>query len=338
MGPFSNYNIVSGIERVILFYLIVAVALLGLLSFQLYKSLQLQDSSLAAGTTTDIRSQTLLIVKRAILWIFGYKGEQRERTPFGEVDIAWINRNRLAIIQRLAPVYGLYILALVVLTRPVFFDGSGYQIFKYSTNLPALFAMFIAYVSSNLFFDYFSLKFTFSYVARSLETKKYTPLFAQNAMIAVALFFVSQIISCVFWLYKRQNPAFPRFDQNMFHNVLEIALWPYAFVTGPGSSQIISDLFPGQLLITGTVFFPTIMLVSLFIIFSSFLKLTEIIKIALLSRQLDRLCRLFLKVRLIGAFEPPEKIKTFGYCNLAFLALLDLSLVSVAGALVARIL
>jgi hypothetical protein len=337
MGQYSSYDVVRGLERVVLFYLVLTIVLLGLLSLQLLKSLQAQDSSLARGTAGDIRSQALLIVKRTILWVFGYKGEQRERTPFNEVDLCWVNRNRSSIIFRLVPVYGLYILALVVLTRPVFFDGGAYHIFNYSKNLHDLFVMFVIYVSSNILFDYLSLRFTFSYVMQALATKRYAFLFLKNAMISLSLFSLSQIVSCILWVFKREDPSFPKFDHSIFQNFLEIALWPYAFVTGPGSAQITSDTFPGQLLITGTVFIPTILLVSLFTIFSTFLKLTEIIKRLLLSHQLDQLCRLFLRVRLVGVLEPPEKVRNFGYCNLAFLALLDLSLVTGAGALVARI-
>jgi hypothetical protein len=337
MGQYSNYDVLRGIERVTLLYLVLTIAILGLLSLQLYNSLQAQDSSLNRGTTTDIRSQALLIVKRTILWIFGYKGEEREKTPFSEVDIKWINRNRSAIIFRLVPAYGLYILALVVLTRPIFFDGTAYHVFNYSKNLHDLSIMFVIYVSSNLMFDYLSLKFTFSCVMEALETKRYVFPFFKNAMFAVSLFFLSQIVSCVLWVYKRQDPSFPKFDQGILQTFAEIALWPYAFVTGPGSSQITSEAFPGQLLITGTVFIPTIILVSLFIIFSSFLKLTEVIKKLLLSHQLDRFCRAFLLVRLIGIFESQKKVESFGYCNLAFLALLDVSLAAGIGVAFDRI-
>jgi len=337
MGQYSSYDIVRGLERVMLLYLVLTIALLGVLSLQLYRKLQAQDSSLARGTAADIRSQALLIAKRAILWVFGYKGEEREKTPFSEVDLKWVNRYKSAIIFRLVPIYGLYILALVVLTRPIFLDGSVYHIFSYSKNLHELFVLFVIYVSSNILFDYFSLKFTFSCVMQALATKRYAFLFIKNATFAVSLFLLSQIVSCVLWIYKRQDPSFPKFDNSILHNFLEIAIWPYAFVTGSGSTQITSDPFPGQLLITGTVFIPTILLVSLFIIFSIFLKLTEIIKRLLLSHQLDCLCRLFIRARLIGVFEPPEKVKSFGYCNLAFLALLDLSLVSGAGVIATRI-
>jgi hypothetical protein len=337
MGQYSNYDIMRGLERVILLYLVLTIVLLGVLSLQLYRSLQAQDSSLTRGTAADIRSQALLIAKRAILWVFGYKGEERERTPFSEVNIEWVIRYRSAIIFRLVPIYGLYILALVVLTRPIFLDGNAYHIFNYSKNLHELFVLFVIYVSSNILFDYFSLKFTFYCVVRALATKRYTYFFAKNALFAASLFSLSQIVSCILWVYKRQDPSFPKFENSIIRNFLEIATWPYAFVTGPGSTQITSDPFPGQLLITGTVFIPTIMLVSLFIIFSIFLKLTELIKKLLLSHQLDPLCRLFIRIRLIGIFEAPEKVNSFGYCNLAFLALLDLSLVSGAGVIATRI-
>jgi hypothetical protein len=170
---------------------------------------------------------------------------------------------------------------------------------------------------------------------RSLETKEYASSFFKNAMVAVSLFLLSQVVSCFLWVYKRQDPSFPKFDQNIIHNFLEIALWPYAFVTGPGSAQIVSAVFPGQLFITGTVFIPTIMLVSLFIIFSCFLKLTEVIKKLLLSNRLDKFCRLFLLVTLVGILDP-KKVKTFGYCNLAFLVLFNLSLIAGARVAVAR--
>jgi hypothetical protein len=337
MGQYSSYDILSGFERVILLYVVFTIALLGILSLQLYKSLEKQDASITKGTATDIHSQALIIAKRAILWVFGYKGEERERTPFAEVDLHWVRRYRFSIIIRLVPVYGLFILALVVLTRPIFLDQNGYHVFNYSRNLHELFAMFVIYVSSNILFDYLSLKFTLSCIMQALETKRYTVFLIKSGACAVSLFLLSQVISCILWVYKRQDPNFPKFDNSMLHNFAEITLWPYAFVTGPGSAQITSSPFPGQLLITGTVFIPTIMVLSLFVVFSMFLKLTEIIKRRLLFHQLDRLCRLFVRVRLIGVFETPEKVKSFGYCNLAFLALLDISLVLGAGRIVSRI-
>jgi hypothetical protein len=337
MGPYSHYDVAWGIERVLLLYLILALALLGVLAVQLYRTLQAQDSSLARGTAADPRSQALIIAKRAILWVFGHKGDQRERTPFIKVGLKWVDRYRSSIIFRLLPVYGLYILTLVVLTRPIYFDGSAYQIFKYSPNLGELFILFTVYVSSNILFDYFSLRFTFSCITEALATKKYASIFAKNVAFASFLFLLSQLVSCFLWIYKRQDPTFPKFDKGVFYNFVEITLWPYAFVTGPGSSQITSDPFPGQLFITGTVFIPTITSVLLFVIFSAFLKITASLKTLLRSHKLDRLCRLLIRVKLVGLFETPEKLQSFGYCNLAFLVLLELSLASGVGAIFGRL-
>ena len=337
MGPYSSYDVAWGIERVILLYLVLALALIGVLAFQLYRTLEKQDSSLERGTAGDTRAHALLIAKRAILWVFGHKGDQREKTPVAKVGVRWVDQNRAAIIFRLIPVYGLYILVLVVLTRPIFLSGGTYKIFNYSSNLRDLFVLFVIYVSSNILFDYLSLRFTFVCVVDALATKRYISIFAKNIAFATLLFFLSQIVSCVLWVYKRQDPAFPKFENSIFYNFFEVALWPYASVTGPGSSQITSDPFPGQLLITGTVFIPTITLVFLFVLFSMFLKLTELIKKLLRSHKLDWLCRRFLRAKLVGLFEQPEKLEGFGYCNLAFLALLELSLASSAGAIVSHI-
>ncbi len=337
MGQYSSYNIVRGLELVILFYLVLSIALLGLLSLQLYRSLQEQDSSLAKGAATNIRSHVLLIAKRAILWVFGYKGESRENTSFSKVDIKWVDRYTSSIIFRLIPVYGLYILSMVILTRPIFLDGNAYRVFSYSQSLPDLFIMFAIYVSSNIFFDYLSLRFTFSCLMRTLATKRYIFYFIKSAAFALLLFLLSQVVSCILWIYKRQDPGFPKFESGIFRNFFEIMLWPYAFVTGPASTEITSELFPGQLLITGVVFIPTILVVSLFIIFSSFLKSAEYVKKLLLSHKLDRFCRVLIKVKLLDIFGSPKKLEKFGYCNLALLILLDLSFVSVVGAVVARI-
>src|ERR1043166_8559300 len=202
MGQYSSYDLVRGLERVILLYLVLTIALLGALSFQLYRSLQKQDSSLARGTTPDIRAQVLLIAKRAILWVFGYKGEQREKTPFRKVDLKWVHRYRAAIIFRLVPIYGLYILTLVVLTRPIFLDEGVYRAFNYSKDLHDLSVMFLIYMSSNILFDYLSLKFTFYCVIEALTTERYTFLFMKNAAFACSLFVLSQIVSCILWVYK----------------------------------------------------------------------------------------------------------------------------------------
>lgn len=337
MGPHSRYGWAVGLEEVALLYVLVTIGLVGLLSLQLYRQLQEQDAALSRGLPLRIRDQVLLIVKTVILWVIGYNGQERERTRFADVDVAWMDKYRTAIVFRLIPVYALYILALLVWTRPVYFDGHVYRTFSYSTDLSKLFTLFVLYVSSNIFFDYCSLRITFSHFTRAQTTGQYLYYFTRNLITVFALFVPSQIISCILWVYKRGDPAFPALEGDPLHQFIEVTTWPYAFVTGPDATQIVSPLFPGQLLITGLVFFPTLLLVSLFVVYSAFLRLTQVIKTLLLSHQLDKLCRAFLRIRLIGLFEHENRVKGFGYCNLAFLGLLDLSIAAGIGLIASRL-
>lgn len=337
MGPFSTYDWVTGFENVLLVFALFTIALVGLLSLQLFKQLQAQDSALSRGATPRTHDQVLLIIRTVVLWVIGYRGEERERTRFADVDVAWMDRYWVSIVLRFVPVYAIYILALLVWTRPVFFADGAYHTFSYSTDLNKLFVLFIIYVGSNIFFDYNSLRVTFSNFLAAQATGRYAYFFVRNLLTMLALFVPSQIVSCILWIYKREDPAFPALQGNLLHQFMEITTWPYAFATGPHATQIVSHLFPGQLLITGIVFFPTILLVSLFVIYSAFLRLTKAIKKVLLSHKLDKLCRTFLRIRLIGIFEPDKKKKGFGYCNLAFLGLLDLAIVATIGVLASQL-
>jgi hypothetical protein len=337
MGPFSNYDWVMGFEKVLLVFALFTIALVGLLSLQLFKQLQAQDSALSRGVTPRTHDQVLLIIRTVVLWVIGYRGEERERTRFADVDVAWMDRYWVSIVLRFVPVYAIYILALLVWTRPVFFADGAYHTFSYSSDLNKLFVLFVIYVGSNIFFDYNSLRITFSNFLAAQATGRYAYFFVRNLLTVLALFVPSQIISCILWIYKRKDPTFPALQGDLLHQFMEITTWPYAFATGPNATQIVSDLFPGQLLITGIVFFPTILLISLFVIYSAFLRLTKAIKKVLLSHKLDKLCRTFLRIRLIGIFEPDKTKKGFGYCNLAFLGLLDLAIVTTIGVLASRL-
>ena len=72
-------------------------------------------------------------------------------------------------------------------------------------------------------------------------------------------------------------------QDSLLQNFWDISLWPHSFVSHYGATDVTGQLLPGQLLITGTVFFPTIVLVSIFDVFSVFLKMTLYTK-----RQLGR--------------------------------------------------
>jgi hypothetical protein len=337
MGPLSNYDWVTGLEKVLLVFALFTIALVGVLSLQLFKQLQVQDTALSKGVTPRTHDQVLLIIRRVVLWVIGYKGEERERTRFTDVDVAWMDRYWVSIVLRFVPVYAIYILALLVWTRPIFFAEGVYHTFSYSADLKKLFILFVIYVGSNIFFDYNSLRITFSNFLAAQATGRYAYFFVRNLLTVFALFVPSQIVSCTLWIYKREDPAFPALQGDLLHQFMEITTWPYAFATGPNATQVVSDPFPGQLLITGIVFFPTILLVSLFVVYSAFLRLTKTIKKVLLSHKLDKLCRTFLRVRLIGIFEPDKKKKGFGYCNLAFLGILDLTIMTTFGVLASKL-
>lgn len=336
MSAYSTYDILNGAVLILTIFSVVVLVVLVLLSAHLYRCLQAQDAELVDGKKTDIRSDVLDVIKRTILWVIGYRGEEREKVAVKEVDLEWVSRYRVSIFFRFLPVYAVYILALVVLTRPIYQAGDGFQIFRYSENLHELFALLVIYVISNIVFDYLSLRYSLANVMDAKKTGRYVFYFLKDVAIATVLFLMSQAVSCVLWVLKRQRSEFPSFDEGLFNQFVEITLWPYAFVSGQGSSVIVSDPFPGQLLITGTVYFPTIMLGTLFLIFTLFLAAARAIKRFLISRQLDKICRLFLKVHLVGMFNPEAIGNKFRYCNYAFMALLNIGLITTISVLASR--
>lgn len=331
MGAFSSFNVVAGIGYIAAAFAILVLMLLVAFSLELYKCLKAQDSDIAHGGKTDIRDGVIDIAKRAVLWAIGYRGEDREKTPIADVDTAWMSRYRTAIFFRFLPVYTAYILILVVGTRPVYLDESIYRAFNYSQRLSDLLLLLAIYVLSNILFDYFSIRFTLHHLMKAKKSGKYIHCFLIDLLVASALFVVSQIVSCVLWVLKRDNPSFPELTGGILNNFVEITLWPYGFVSGQGASEIVSPLFPGQLLITGTVYFPTLMLGLLLILYSVFLLITRAIKEFLISHQMDRICRVFLKVHLVGMFDLKNVEGQFRHCNYAFLALLNLSFVTAIG-------
>lgn len=337
MGTYSNYDIVGGVSLIAAAFSIVVLVMLGFLSVHLFKCLQTQDAALVEGKDTDIRADVLVVIKKAILWVVGYKGEDREKVAIRDVDLSWVSKYRASIFFRFLPVYAVYILAMVVLTRPIYLKGGNYEIFKYSENLHELFMLLGIYVLSNIIFDYFSLRYSLFHVIQAQKTKRYVFFFLKDIVVATILFFMSQAVSCVLWVLKREDSGFPVFDDGLLSQFFEITLWPYALVSGQGSSAIVSVPFPGQLLITGTVYFPTLMLGILFVVFTSFLMIVRAIKRFLISRQLDRICRLFLKVHLVGMFNPEVVGNKFRYCNYAFMALLNISFIAAMGVLASRV-
>lgn len=323
MGPNSQYDLWMGTQLVLLIYLCVFLFIAIVISLGLFQSLRKQDAELTSAKTIDLRLEALRVLKRALLWVFGYKGEERERTPIADVDAKWIKKYRGSIFARLVPVYAVYILLLVIWTRPVFHDGQNFVPFQYNPNLPELLSLFVVYVASNVFFDYLSLRFTFEHVLKARASKRYFTFFGRDMLFAAGLFLISQVISCVLWYLKREGVEGFELGSGLFSSFAEITMWPYAFTTGQGSTEIVSTLFPGQLLITGTIFFPTVMLGMAFVMFTLFLKIADLIKRFLVSKSLDRICRVFVKIRIRAMFAPTPDGANFSHCNLAFVILFD---------------
>ena len=126
-----------------------------------------QDVAITNGKRSDIRLDVIDIIKRAILWIIGYKREERERVSVEDINLQWVETYRMSIVLRFLPVYAFYILSLVVLTRPVYYTNGDFVSFPYSSNLHDLFALSIMYIISNVFFDYISLKYSLAHVMKA---------------------------------------------------------------------------------------------------------------------------------------------------------------------------
>ncbi len=79
MNAIATYDTRSGLEFIFLVFSTVTTFILVVLSVQLYRCLKEQDRAITQNQGLDQREQLLEIVKRAILWIIGYKGEEREK-------------------------------------------------------------------------------------------------------------------------------------------------------------------------------------------------------------------------------------------------------------------
>jgi len=88
---------------------------------------------------------------------------------------------------------------------------------------------------------------------KAQTSHRYTFYFLKDIVVASVIFIFSQSVSCVLWVFKREDTSYPEIGTNVFQNFIDITIWPYTFVSGQGASEIISPLFPGQLIITGTV-------------------------------------------------------------------------------------
>lgn len=220
-----------------------------------------QDGFDSEAEEKEILGGATEIVKAIIVVVLGYRGESRERQALSEINYTWIWDNKGAIITRLFIFYFIYIWSLVLTTRAVQIapDGS-ILIMQYTKNAIFGFSMILFYIISNSIFDMISLHFTLYHLEKIKEngvSAKSLWYASRDVLLSIIFFLCSQVVSNIIWPLKT-GVTINIADRPLS---LAISLWPYVFVfdASDASSNYIPLLFPGQLLITGTVFFPTIM-------------------------------------------------------------------------------
>ena len=323
-----NYAIYDGFVFIFILVIIISFIITILISFALKQVLIDQDESIRKEKkAANFGIAIIKVIKNVILWIFGYNGPEREKTAAEEVDNKWVKNARLKIFSRLASFYIAYIFVLVMLFRPVYYNGEHVQAFSYNTDIPELVSIFIAYVVSNAIFDYWSLKITFSNMRKAEKSRKYLRYFSLDLIIATIIFCISQAFSCVLWLLKRDtydtsSLVDERLSNSLFEAFIDISLWPYAFFNNANTDVLDNQFFlPGQMLITGTIYFPTMIVAIIFITYYIFFKFSFSIKSVLFSMNrsfFEKICTGYVILKGMDVREA----RALGICNVALLSVL----------------
>ena len=312
-----NYDLIDGLKIVwhVLFLLVLLVAIR--YSLQLFRALRGQDDILTKGKTDEVIPQIATYFRVFIIHIIGYRGEKREITPMHEVDSSWMASNFGLIFRRFLIFYSIYIPFGILLTRPVYFESDSLIFYKYDReNLNAIFYL-ISYIVTNAIADCFSIYFTFRNLENIIKSGRVFLYGAFDFLLATLFFLPNQIISCTLWYVKRAENNV-EFSGDWALIFVDLTFWPYALVENVDINSTIGQLFPGQLIITGTVFFPTVSMILIMVIYRLFLSASYYIKIALIYLGIDKLCRKYIEIVSYSPFQmQPEG--SFGYCNTALI-------------------
>lgn len=265
----QNYDLLRGMEFVGLWVMIVFCLALFLSFRAQYRLMNTYDVVNSFRPSKAKRIQVLLShVKRLLFSILGYQGEDRERQSLDELNESWVLSNFGRIVLRFCIFYFVYIWALILTTRALLIDPSSgqVQILLYTSKQIFGFAMIGVYILTNSICDVFSIYFTVRHIDQIRQNPRLgvaTALLLKNLTYSFGFFLLSQLVSNLIWPLKT-NINIPLPDRLISP---AIALWPYAFVLDASSSSphYLNPIFPGQLLITGTVFLPTLIIVLLFI-------------------------------------------------------------------------
>ncbi|MBI2707656.1 MAG: hypothetical protein HYX35_05030 [Proteobacteria bacterium] len=268
----QSYDLAKGMEFVALWIMIVFCLVLFFSFRAQYRLMNTYDALNSFNPTREKRIQVMLAhIKRVIFSVLGYQGEERERQSLDQLNAKWMLENIGKISIRFFVFYFIYIWALILTTRALLIDqDTGHvQIISYTSKQIFGFLMIGIYIVTNSACDMLSIYVTI----RNLEKIKQNPRLAvatmylvNNLVYSFFFFMLSQLVSNLIWPLKT-NMDIPLADR--FFSPA-IALWPYAFVLDASSSspEYVHPIFPGQLLITGTVFLPTLVIVLLFIVLS----------------------------------------------------------------------
>ncbi len=281
---------------------------------------------LSNGTTDKLIPQMATYFRSFIIYVIGYRGDKRERTPMHEVDSAWLASNWYYVFRRFLIFYSIYITFGILLTRPVYFEGSALVFYNYDrNNLNAIFYL-LCYIGLNAIADTLSIYFTFYNLEKITKTGRVFFYGAFDFFLATIFFVPNQIASCFLWYVKRAENNI-EFTGNLFATFFDLVFWPYALVGNVEANTTIGQLFPGQLIITGTVFFPTIAMISVLFLYRIFLTVSYYVKKALIFVGIDEFCKKYLEMNSISPFQfQPDG--SFGYCNAALVLVFNGILIS----------
>lgn len=311
-----SYDLVTGLLLCVGAIAILALCSTILCSFYLSNVLNMQDT-IPEGKGILLAEiymrKIILVVRKTILFIIGYRGGKRERTPPEKVNTFWIERYFLSIIARFCVFYLIYIQILLIITRPVRFVGGDTFLYNYAKNPGNLMIYLMIYVGSNSIFDYLSIKYTLKHLDRVHGIRSFIKYGFIDITYAILFFIGNQSISCVLWyLKRREQDVMLTFD--IIREFIDITLWPYAFVSNTQTGEMIGALFPGQLLITGTVFVPTLVIWCMISMYVILIGLSGAIKAFFRREATQRFCYKYLLYSGVNASNSEDGMK-ISFCN-----------------------
>jgi hypothetical protein len=263
----QNYDLAKGLEFVTLW---IAIIFCAVLIFTWRAQYRLMNAYDVLTAPKKRRKQMILDYIREIIFaVLGYKGEERERQRLSQINANWVFDNFGSIFIRFSIFYFIYIWALILTTRPLLIDTvtGMVQIMDFTSKPIFGFLMIFLYIVSTATFDILSIYVTLRHIERIKKSSQATTaalLLLRNLAFASLFFCLSQVVSNVIWPLKTNTEV--SFAGRVFSPA--IALWPYAFVfdTNSASPDYMYPFFPGQLLITATVFLPTVIAVLLSVV------------------------------------------------------------------------